>query len=52
MRFVGTDGFDEFYQLQQLKKGGRLRKKSAGAALLKEKLLREATVLDASVLKV
>ena len=51
LRFVGTDGFDEFYKLQQLKKGGRLRKKAAGALLLKEKLLREATVLDASILK-
>lgn len=50
--FVGADGFDEFYKLQQLKKVGRLRKKAAGAALLKEKILREATVLDAAILKV
>eukprot|EP00966_Prymnesium_polylepis_P278011 6423789-Prymnesium_polylepis.1 len=52
LRFVGTDGFDDFYKLQSLKAGGRLRKKAAGALLLKEKLLREATVLDASILKV
>ena len=52
LKFVGTDGFDDFYQLQQLKKGGRLRRKTAGALLLKEKLLREATLLDASILKV
>tara|TARA_B100000524_G_C23645015_1_gene368133 strand:+ start:1076 stop:1933 length:858 start_codon:yes stop_codon:yes gene_type:complete len=51
--FVGTMGaFEEFYEQQLLKSSGKLRKKTAGGALLKEKLLREATLLDAEILKV
>jgi len=52
LKFVGTDAFDDFYKLQQLKKGGKLRRKTGGSLLLKEKIMREATVLDASILKV
>jgi len=49
---VGSDAFDDFYKLQTLKKTGKLAKKTGGSMLLKEKILREATVLDASILKV
>ena len=52
LKFVGTDAFEEFYKLQTLKKGGKLVRKSGGSLLLKEKIMREATVLDASILKV
>jgi len=53
LKFVGTDAFEDFYKLQQLKQGGKLaKKKGGGSLLLKEKILREATVLDASILKV
>lgn len=52
LKFVGTDAFEEFYQLQTLKKSGKLARKSGGSLLLKEKIMREATVLDASILKV
>lgn len=52
LKFVGSDAFDDFYKLQTLKKTGRLAKKTGGSLLLKEKILREATVLDASILKV
>jgi hypothetical protein len=44
LKFVGTDAFDDFYKLQQLKKGGKLRRKTGGSLLLKEKIMREATV--------
>ena len=46
LKFVGTDAFEEFYKLQTLKKGGKLVRKSGGSLLLKEKIMREATVLD------
>jgi len=52
LKFVGSDAFDDFYKLQTLKKTGKLAKKTGGSMLLKEKILREATVLDASILKV
>ncbi len=52
LKFVGSDAFEDFYKLQTLKKTGRLAKKTGGSMLLKEKILREATVLDASILKV
>lgn len=51
--FVGTMGaFDDFYDQQLLKGSGKLRKKTAGGALLKQKLLREATLLDTDIIKV
>ena len=53
LKFVGTDAFEDFYQLQQLKRGRLLQRKSGGGSLLlKEKIMREAEVLDASILKV
>ena len=53
LKFVGSaDGFEDFYELQTMKGEGKLRKKTAGGLLLKEKVLREATVLDADILKV
>ena len=52
LKFVGTDAFEDFYKLQQLKKGGKLQRKTGGSRLLKEKILREAQVLDSNILKV
>ena len=52
LKFVGTEGFDDFYSLQDRKREGKLRKATAGAQLLKEKILREAVVLDGGILKV
>ena len=52
LKFVGTEGFDDFYSLQEQKREGKLRKATAGATLLREKVLREAEVLDADILKV
>eukprot|EP00316_Scyphosphaera_apsteinii_P011386 CAMPEP_0119299936 /NCGR_PEP_ID=MMETSP1333-20130426/1930_1 /TAXON_ID=418940 /ORGANISM="Scyphosphaera apsteinii, Strain RCC1455" /LENGTH=708 /DNA_ID=CAMNT_0007301545 /DNA_START=102 /DNA_END=2229 /DNA_ORIENTATION=+ len=50
--FVGNAAFDEYYELSQQQKKGLLRKKTAGALLLKEKIMREATVLAPDILKV
>ena len=52
LKFVGTDAFDDFYELQQLKKGGKLQRNTGGSSLLKQRIMREAEVLDASILKV
>ena len=52
LRFVGTDAFDDFYELQGLKTSGKTKRNTGGSLLLKEKILREAEVLDASILKV
>ena len=39
LKFVGSaDGFEDFYELQEMKAGGKLRKKTAGGMLLKEKV--------------
>ena len=48
LKFVGTDAFEDFYQLQQLKKGGKLQRKTGGSLLLKEKIMREAEVRPAA----
>ena len=50
--FVGSAAFEEFYDLQQQKTSGRMRRKTAGTLLLKEKLLREATLLERDILRV
>jgi len=52
LKFVGTDAFEDFYELQQLKTGGKVQRNTGGSSLLKEKIMREAEVLDASILKV
>jgi len=52
LEFVGNAAFDEFYEMQVQERHGTRRKKTAGQTLLKERLLREATVLDADILKV
>ena len=52
LKFVGTDAFEDFYKLQTFKKDGALAFNTGGSTLLKEKIMREATVLDASILKV
>ena len=52
LEFVGNAAFDEFYQMQTEAREGKKMKKSAGTTLLKERLLREATVLDTNILKV
>jgi len=52
LKFVGSSDFEDFYQLQEVKKGGKLRRKKGGSLLLQQKILREAEVLDASILKV
>jgi len=50
--FVGSAGFEEFYDLQQQRTAGKMRRKTAGTLLLREKLLREATLLEGDILKV
>ena len=50
--FVGTSDFEEFYELQQLKKQGKLLRKTGGSRLLRQKLIQEATLLDADIIKV
>jgi xanthine phosphoribosyltransferase len=52
LKFVGSDAFDDFYAMQEELKNGQQRKKQAGALLLRQKILREATVLDLDILKV
>ena len=52
LKFVGSDSFDDFYALQDELKNGKKRKMTAGGLLLKQKILREATVLDLDILKV
>lgn len=52
LEFVGNSAFDEFYEMQNSEKGKRRNKKTAGTTLLTERLLRDATVLDADILKV
>lgn len=46
--FAASDhaGFDDFYKLQEMKRGGKLRNNTAGATLLREKILREAEALQ------
>ena len=44
LKFVGSDAFEDFYQLQQLKNGGKLQRNTGGSLLLKEKVMREAEV--------
>lgn len=49
LKFVGTDAFEDFYKLQQLKQGGKMQRKTGGSLLLKEKIMREAEVCRAVV---
>lgn len=52
LKFVGSDSFEDFYAMQDELKSGQQRKRAAGALLLRQKLLRETTVLDLDILKV
>lgn len=49
---MGNSAFDEFYEMQNADKGKQRNKKTAGTTLLTQRLLRDATVLDADILKV
>lgn len=48
LKFVGTDAFEDFYELQQLKTGGKVQRNTGGSSLLKEKIMREAEVRSAT----
>ena len=50
LKFVGTDAFEDFYQLQQVEKGSKLQRLPGGSLLLKEKIMREAEVRMAGLI--